>query len=386
MAQHLKWFQKKHVQIGTNQNLAQEFDMHSLTQLFLILVGGLVTISSSQSGVISELVSDPKTGKEYRCKIDGSKELVRCPDYVDTTYEIQTEVSRLYRDNDFDALEALYNRLRTGKERHRDGQWKLESFRKGIGDEFSIWQRWDLDLQILREWQKKSPTSFIAKYAEAIYWRAYAWQARGDGSSKTVSKEGYELFFERLGKSGQILTNLEPVAAEHADWFASMIRLAGEYGVERQQLMVVFTKGQKLFPEYHPIYFQMARFFETKWGGNAKQFDDFAKKSRDLTKSFEGDGMYARLYWTVDDSDGLPFSTVASIPNSKLILNGINGLVRKYPDSENNRSQLASVLCRTKDSGAYQKVRKELGGLVREMLFTNPKLDICDHRHSVNID
>jgi Domain of unknown function (DUF4034) len=346
----------------------------------------LGTISNSYAGVTSELLSDPKTGKEYRCKIDGSKELVRCPDYVDSTYEIQTEVSRHYRDNNFDALEALYNRLKTGKERYRDGQWKLENFRKGIGDEFSIWQHWDLDLQKLREWQKKSPTSFIAKYAEAIYWRAYAWEARGDGYSNTVSKEAYALFFERLGKAGQILTNLEPMSAEHADWFASMIRLAGEYGVERQQLMAVFTKGQKLFPEYHPIYFQMARFFETKWGGGAKQFDDFAKKSRDLTKSFEGDGMYARLYWTVDYVGGQPFSAVASFPDSKLILTGINELVRKYPDSENNRSQFASVFCRTKDTAAYQKVRKALGGLVREELFSNPKIDICDHRHGVNID
>jgi hypothetical protein len=138
------------------------------------------------------------------------------------------------------------------------------------------------DLERIKTWQAQNPKSFIAKFSEASYWRAYAWNARGTAHSKNVPNEAWELYQSRLITALQVLTELYSDTEHHPSWFPMMIRVALSLGVEKNQIQAIFDQGQKRFPQYQSIYLAMAVALEPRWGGSVEMFDTFAENAVNL--------------------------------------------------------------------------------------------------------
>src|SRR5690606_15428271 len=101
-------------------------------------------------------------------------------------------VDSAFNRRDFTRLDTIFNQWCSGADRFVDGTWKLATYEEALHTHFSAWRKWDAHLSDIKRWQQSFPDSFAAKYAEAIYWQAYAWHARGGPYVRSVSKESQE--------------------------------------------------------------------------------------------------------------------------------------------------------------------------------------------------
>jgi hypothetical protein len=309
---------------------------------------------------------------------------VPCSDSQMFYHEGSALVQRAINVRDFDELDKLYEQWCTGNDRFPDGRWKLSQYGDGLGKNFSAWNKWVQDLETIKMWRNLHTRSEAAQYAEAVYWRTYAWKARGSGYASSVSKEGWELFRERLNKSKDILDALRTVPPRCPAPYPLMLSVLTELGATEDQLLAVYSEGTSRFPEYHNIYFSMATHYQPKWGGSVEEYDAFATRAAEQTKEFEGMGMYARLYWLVDYESGIPFYERPSQPPEwKKLHAGYEDLMRKYPSSMHNLGKYVGVVCRTRDSKLYRELRSKIAGYEQSAEMVDP-IDVCDKRHQWN--
>jgi hypothetical protein len=346
-------------------------------------LGALVMVlacapATAQIGVMHAAPGQPLA--DTTCINLQTNQPVPCPEkqqFEDAEFLVQ----RLYNESNFKELDALFDKWCAGKDRFPDGRWKLSSFGDAIYNNLSAWRNWDVDLKKIQKWRAQSPSSVAAWYAEAVFWRAYAWQARGTGYASSVSKEGWEIFGERLDKARKIVEdnigNDPKCPAAYPLWLNLMLERSVPEKVER----AVFDRAQRQFPEYHQIYFAMARRYEPKWGGSPVAYERFASEAAQLSKLFEGAGMYARIYWLVDYDGGLPFRSDPLVPPTwtKLKL-AYEDLMKRYPGSLHNLGKYTGVVCRTTDSNLYKSLRPRLAGYENGLEFVDP-VEICDRRH-----
>lgn len=306
---------------------------------------------------------------------------VPCPDSTLFFREGQALVQQAYYAKNFQEMDELYERWCTGKDRFPDGRWKLSQYGVGLEVSFEAWNAWNKDLETIRSWQKARPHSTAALYAEAVYWRAYAWKARGGGYAGTVSAEGWELFRERLAKARQALTTLHERGARCAAPYALTLGVLTDLGAPEQMLTAVFDEAVREHREYHNIYFAMARHYEPRWGGSVEQYERFASEVAEQTRSFEGMGLYARLYWLVDSRRNMPFTNEPGrAPYWGKLKAGYEDLMRLYPSSMHNLGKYAGVACRSDESELYRKLRSHIAGYEHGAEMLDP-VDVCDRRH-----
>jgi hypothetical protein len=307
--------------------------------------------------------------------------VARCLDSQLIVFEAQFKVETLLLEGGFGELESIYKQWCTGVDRLPDGRWHLSVYADGIIGNLRAWKTWDRGLVAIQAWQQAHPDSEAARYVEAVYWSEFAWVARGSGFASSVSQEAWALFRERVQRALAAIVKLphdEPVCAAP---YALMINLMLETGQKGPELRALYARAAKRFPEYHPIHFAMARTFEPRWGGSAAAFERFADEAATLTRSFEGRGMYARIYWTVDDRYGLPFDARSGRPpHWEKLKQGFEDLLKRYPQSTHNLGQYANVACRSTDSATYRRLRTMIDGFERDIQMAEAP-EVCDRRH-----
>jgi len=278
-------------------------------------------------------------------------------------------------------LDSLYQQWCTGQDRFPDGRWKLSTFEEAIATLLSAWGSWNEHLNVINRWQRAHPTSEAALYAEAVYWHTYAWNARGTAYARSVSKEAWEIFRERLLSSRKVLDSLRTKASNCPAPYATLLSVATDMGARESELRAIFAEGLRLTTEYHQIYFEMARHYQPKWGGTVAAYEKFALEAADNSRRFEGMGMYSRIYWIVDDEGGLPFRDGNQLPPYwKPLRQGYEDLVRLYPSSLHNLGKFAGVACRSTDGALYRTLRSKISGYeASAQMFDS--IDVCDRRH-----
>jgi hypothetical protein len=317
---------------------------------------------------------------------------ISCPEQVSTGLcadglAIRTDgtslIERAYAQKNFAELDALFEKWSTGTERFPDGQWKLAAFIPAFARIYERTADWDAAFATLAAWQEQQPRSFAAKLVEAEYWRAYAWFTRGHGYADTVPEAQWALFRERLAKADATLDSIHDSATKHPSWYAEKLDVMIDRKAADASIHAVFIEGTKRFSEYHEIYLSAARHYDPRWGGSAQRYDQFAMESAAIAAKFEGPGMYARIYWIVDFTDGgLPFDPgAAAEPSWKQLHAGFEELSKRYPTSLWNLNQYASVACRSDDSDLYRQLRTRIAGNENEEMFATVPLTACDQRH-----
>lgn len=331
----------------------------------------------AQIGVSSPPVLRPAS---VTCTDMAARKQVPCPDSELFFHEGQAPVQSALNARNFAELDALYDRWCVGKDRFPDGRWKLSQYEAALSGNFNAWGAWAKDLEVITAWQKSAPRSAAARFAEAVYWHAYAWKARGEGYASSVSKEGWELFRERLAKADAAMAKF-PKMMECAAPHALRLNLLTGQGATEAQFLKAYEEAASKFPEYHSIHFAMAQHYEPKWGGSAAQYEAFADRVAARTKGFEGMGMYARLYWIVDTRQGQPFTNSPTQPPSwRKLKAGYQDLMRLYPSSMHNLGKFAGVACRSREGELYRKLRTAIAGHQETADMLDP-VDVCDRRH-----
>ena len=287
------------------------------------------------------------------------------------------QVARLFWSNGSE-LERLVNEWNDSSCVFKDGRPIMMALGLGYDIVLSNKHDWSKTYARIEELKNQFPDKAFVALAESVYWRTYAWDARGEGYASSVSEDGMKLFHERLEKAEEILINSKSYASNLPQWYEEMIVI--QSGLDRPvaERDKVFKEGVKRYPTYYPIYFTMSYHLEPKWGGTWRAVDNLVQWSVEHTRAQEGMTMYARLYWAVYDEPNVNLfkDTFASWPKMK---QGFEDMMARHPVSKWNLNHFAKFACVAGDKNTFLALRQKIGKDVFDDAWTgNTSLELCD--------
>jgi len=305
-----------------------------------------------------------------------------CPDGYLFFYAGESLVDQAWQERDFARLDALYAAWCTGAERFPDGRWKLMTYGNALEKAFGLWNRWVRDFERLGDWRRERPDSAAVSFAEATYWYAYAWRARGKGVIGSMDKADEDLYKDRLARAKAALDSAPATAEACPAPHALRLTLLTEEGAAEAELQAAFQRAVRAGKQYHSIWLAMARHHEPGRGGSAEAYERFAREAAAATRDFEGMGMYARLYGLVPRPRDMPASggAAAAMPAWEALNAGYADLMQRYPSSIHNLGKYLGVACRSGDSALYRRLRRQIEGYEASADMAVPVLS-CDRRH-----
>jgi len=263
-----------------------------------------------------------------------------------------------------------------------DGRPRLETLYSAAYQGFLANSDWENNSGIIDYYKRKLPGHPMAVLIEAEYWRAYAWQARGTGYSSTVTKEGWILFKERLGKSLKVLEAGEGYAKVSPLWYQEMIAVLNELDEEPKRKIGLIQESARKFPWYPTIFNEQLLYLLPKWGGSWEEISSYANWASRQQTSWQGDIMYARLYWNAAALSNQENVLLEAKPVWKRIQSGFVNMESKFPGSINILQGNAILSCQVQDATSYKRARKLLDKLIRQPekfdLRVVPDFSQCD--------
>jgi hypothetical protein len=261
---------------------------------------------------------------------------------------------------EFTALETMVEASLQHRERLRDGKWSLEILFDGYGDVLTHAGQWDEQLSLIRKWRAESPKSLVAALIEARYWIAYAKFALGKEPAAKIPSRARQISGKRASIARSRLTASRPYAAKNPLWYHEMLTVATLQRWPYAKKMALFNDAVTAEPGFDPTYVAMATSLAPRWGGSLAQYRRFVDLAVEKTKPFEGETMYARLYWELTDLEWRkdPFADL-EIPWPEMKA-GFIALLERYPESEWSLHSFASFACRAGDARTFAALLPKL--------------------------
>jgi len=264
-----------------------------------------------------------------------------------------------------------------------DGEPELGSILRGMDLLLGGNNNWDITEAGIEKAKKQFPDSPLLPLIEAEFWYQYAFDARGNGYSNTVTSEGYALFQERLLRSQTIISQSKSISAKYPLWYWLAIGLSSLLGQPGATQMQLVTEGAQRYKTFFPLYMVRANFLQPRWGGSWKVMEEFANKSAANSADPMGEGMYAEIYWWVDRNmmpdESLFRDSKASWPKMK---QGFKDLTARYQRSQWILVNFAAFACQAGDGEEFLRQRKKVAdSRWNELLSPDHSLDACDRKY-----
>ncbi|OGU06219.1 MAG: hypothetical protein A2075_06575 [Geobacteraceae bacterium GWC2_58_44] len=259
--------------------------------------------------------------------------------------KLQRDVKELLYDNRFAELEKLAKELRSTKARFPEGHWKLPYFYDGLAaPEHKSEKQWQRLLGRLEKWQKAYPESVAARVATASAWLEYGWEARGSGSSDSVTPEGLRLLTERRVRSLKLVYRIPPNPADDCPGRHALLLTVGKsLGWDRDTMSQLFKKAVAFEPRYYYFYGNWMDYMSTRWGGREGEWLSFIEGADALAGRKEDQEIYARMVGGMWQEEWKSFEDQRiSWPRMK---EGFRSIEREYPGSPYNLNILAVFSC-----------------------------------------
>jgi hypothetical protein len=129
----------------------------------------------------------------------------------------------------------------------------------------------------LDAWVGQEPAALLPRLFRGTHGTKWAWDARGGGSAKTVSDDGWRRFFERLQGAHDdltIATELDPTDA--GPWAMILMVIVG-LQLGRERLTAAFDAAQQRHPWHQAAHRSMLQGLAAKWGGSNELMFEFAR-------------------------------------------------------------------------------------------------------------
>jgi len=290
---------------------------------------------------------------------------VKGPDYdpgtdVQAYAKYEGGIRNLLKQKRFKDLDCLADAARSSKARFSGGAWKLRMIYGGLeqpaGNATEI--DWKNQLQLLQSWVTANPKSITARIALAEAYTNYAWYARGNGFSDTVSQSGWTLFSTRLKKAREILEQASTLSSKCPEWYAAMQNVALGEGWDLAREAALFRQAVAFEPAYDPFYRNQAVFVNPKWNGEEGDPAKLASESADRIGGPDGDILYFQIAKEIvcacEDHE---FSHMAWPRLQK----GFAALEKKYGRSLFNLNAYALMAVKTDDEELADALFKQIG-------------------------
>jgi hypothetical protein len=218
---------------------------------------------------------------------------------IEAVRSYQNTVARMLTDETFAKLDCLADHLRSKKERFPGGMWKLHILYEGLHSPVPYPQHaterdWKTLLSHLQNWVSAYPKSATARVALASAYTDYAWDARGNGYTDTISENGQKLYEQRIGKAERILEDAATLPTKCPEWYYAMLRVVESEG-SRGDLGPIFDRALKFEPGYYYNARIVSTYLLPRWKGQAGDAEEFLQRLSDNIGGDEGDIVYFQV-------------------------------------------------------------------------------------------
>jgi hypothetical protein len=212
--------------------------------------------------------------------------------------EYRTAIAQLLKQEKFADLDCLADAARAGKTRFSGGGWKLRNIYIGLDSPqpgHPTQEDWLRHMELVQLWGKRNPSSVAAPIALAESYASYAWDARGDGFSNSVSESGRRLFGERMAKGKAILDENSALAGKCPDWYIAMQKVAEGQSWDLPRVTALFQQAVKFEPDYSYYYRIYSNYLLPKWSGEEGDAARFAEDTANQVGGKAGDILYFQI-------------------------------------------------------------------------------------------
>jgi hypothetical protein len=211
----------------------------------------------------------------------------------------ESHISLLLAEGNLAQLEQIAHQVRLDKSRVSGGIWKLFVFYEGVskppaGDK-STNAEWSAHIDDLKKWSASYPGSATARIALAQAYIHYAWFARGEGYSDSVSDSGWELFGKRISLAKATLIEAAKLKEKCPYWYEAMQVVALAEGWDKKQARELFDQASAFEPTYYHYYREYANFVLPKWYGEEGETQAFAEEVSSRLPAPDGSIVYFEI-------------------------------------------------------------------------------------------
>jgi hypothetical protein len=218
---------------------------------------------------------------------------------------------------------------------------------------------WQLHERIHENWDAMKPNSITAYVAHADFWTSYAWHVRGSGYAKTVKREGWRLFAERLARARQLLdksANFEPKCPM---WWRVYMKVALGQSWSWDDCERLFQQAKTVEPQFWGYDVAKATYLLPRWHGRPGDWEYTLSLEIDRPNGL-GLETYARVVQAMSGYYENVFrESQASWPQVRA---GFELMRQRYPDSLDVPSSYCQLACLAEDRATARKLFDELEG------------------------
>ncbi len=217
----------------------------------------------------------------------------------------EKNIRTLFLKHDWAGIERIAAECREGKVEFVDGEPKLESLYAATNPNSFMshstpeekWEQWYWNLE---DWEKAIPDSVTLPGVKISYWTSFAWHARGNGYANTVTREGFELFRERLKAAEGILLRKTRLYGDKPfpcpGLYSVSVSIALGLGWDNEMVEARLIRPVvAIYPRYIPIYRRCMVLHDRKWGGKPGDKVRFIAKLMPMIGGDTGKEIYARV-------------------------------------------------------------------------------------------
>jgi hypothetical protein len=278
------------------------------------------------------------------------------PSEVVEQNQIQQQALALFRNQDFDHLEALAAKYRNSKEAYAEGWWKLGMVYSGLGcldnDSEAAWQARERQI---RDWIQAKPESVTARVELARFLTDYAWQARGSDWASKVTDEGWRLMGDRLKAAAEVLGEAEKLDEKCPVYWSAVQQAALGLQLDKSRYDAIFNQAIKEFPDYEYYYNNRATFLLPRWYGDEGELARDLEKSADRIGGEAGDMLYAQVVWDTHHYGGPTNVLVENNLSWARTDRGFQVILKNFPDSLAAKNEGAHLAALAGDQAAALK-------------------------------
>ena len=263
----------------------------------------------------------------------------------------RSAVRKMVEDEDFNQLDCIADSARANKTRFPGGKWQLYTFYRGVSEVHghATEEDWNQLIGHLKKWVAAKPKSITAPVALAESYINFAWHARGDGFSSTVTESGWKLFAQRTEQAKEILDNASSLPTKCPHWYVAMQLVAKAEGWDLGKSTELFKEATALAPDYYYYYRYLADYMLPKWEGEEGDASNFAEQSANRLGGTKGDMLYFRI--------GEKMVCACDEPEFKRLSwqrlqKGYEAIVKEYGLSTSDLNTLALMATKNNDSVA----------------------------------
>ena len=274
---------------------------------------------------------------------------------------ISSNAAELFYDKKYTEFNQLADNYRDNAIRLPDGRWSitfLYSYLEKVSERGDD-KEWNNKLSLLDDWIKQTPNSPSPYIAKAKILIAYAWDARGGGWAKSVTKEQRGIFRDRINKARDVLELSSEISKKSPLWYTSMQTIAKAQSWEKRYYDALFEEGTRKWPTYYFLYFNAATYYLPRWHGSIRELKNFVNESVAKSKKYEGQTLYTRIYWSLFGA--LKDKTFSpGYADWGRMKQGFVDINTDYPDSLWNKNAFAYYACMAKDYTTANKLLLEI--------------------------